>query len=163
MYVMCVKEDIDISKVLKGLYMDFCKERREIEQQKYQLEKERKEFSRYMQAENRRMEQQEQLFEMKFKVLEEELRKLADEKAEMEKKKAYYERLENFERGYQQAVDDAKIVRGELFFRGVENRLSLKKRYKDLIKIYHPDNIAGDNATVLEINKQYDYLCKVYG
>lgn len=143
--------------------MDFCKERKEIEEQKYQLEKERKEFSQYIQAENRRMEQQEQLFEMKLKILEEELRKFADEKAEFEKKKAYYEHLEEFERRHQQVMDDERIVRGELFFRGVENRLSLKKRYKDLIKIYHPDNLAGDNETVLEINKQYDYLCKVYG
>lgn len=142
--------------------MDVCKERKELEEERYQLEKEKKEFSRYVQAENHRMEQQEQLFEMKLKILEEELRKLADEKAEFEKKKAYYEHLEEFQHR-QQVIDDRKIVRGELFFRGVENRLSLKKRYKDLIKIYHPDNLAGDNETVLEINKQYDYLCKVYG
>ena len=142
--------------------MNICEERKELEEQKHQLEKEKKEFLRYIQAENRRIEQQEQLFEMKLKILEEELRKLADEKAEFEKKKAYYEHLEEFQ-SHQNAINEGKIVCGELFFRGVENRLSLKKRYKDLIKIYHPDNLAGDNETVLEITKQYDYLCKVYG
>ena len=142
--------------------MNVCEERKELEEERYQLEKEKKEFSRYIQSEKHRIEQQEQLFEMKLKILEEELRKLADEKAEFEKKKAYYEHLEEFQHR-QQAVEEGKIVRGELFFRGVENRLSLKKRYKDLIKIYHPDNLAGDNDTVVEITKQYNYLCKVYG
>ena len=141
--------------------MDICKERKELEKLRYQLEKEKKEFSKYIQLQNRRIEQQEQLFEMKLQILEEELRKLADEKVEFEKKKAYYEHLESFQ-NRQEPVNEGKIVRGELFFRGVENRLSLKKRYKDLIKIYHPDNLAGDNETVLEINKQYDYLSKVY-
>lgn len=34
----------------------------------------------------------------------------------------------------------------------------LKKRYKDLIKIYHPDNVAGDTRTVQEINKEYEKM-----
>ena len=49
-----------------------------------------------------------------------------------------------------------------MFFRGVDNSLALKKRYKDLIKIFHPDNVAGDNDTVQLINREYSNLRDVY-
>ena len=55
------------------------------------------------------------------------------------------------------------MIRGELFFRGVGNKKSLKKRYKDLIKIYHPDNVDGDNSTVLAITQEYENLSQMYG
>ena len=45
-----------------------------------------------------------------------------------------------------------------MFFAGVSSELALKKRYKDLIKIYHPDNISGDTNTIQEINREYDEL-----
>lgn len=45
-----------------------------------------------------------------------------------------------------------------IFFHGVRNPLSLKKRYKDLIKIFHPDNIAGDKEIIQRINKEYEML-----
>ena len=57
---------------------------------------------------------------------------------------------------------EKNIVRGDLFFCGVGSKQSLKKRYKDLIKIYHPDNLDGDNDTIQEINREYDHLSKVF-
>ena len=30
--------------------------------------------------------------------------------------------------------------------------------YRDLLKIYHPDNIGGDTYTIQEINREYDCL-----
>ena len=53
-----------------------------------------------------------------------------------------------------EAVDDGK----ELLFRGVHNQLSLKKRYKDLLKIFHPDNLCGDREVVQIINAEYTNL-----
>ena len=49
-----------------------------------------------------------------------------------------------------------------MFFSGVGSRQSLKKRYKDLIKIYHPDNLDGDKDTIQEINSEYNKLCAIY-
>ena len=43
------------------------------------------------------------------------------------------------------------------------DEISLKKRYKDLIKIYHPDNLAGDTGTIQEINREYDKLKEKLG
>ena len=43
----------------------------------------------------------------------------------------------------------------KIFFKGVVDRESVKKRYKALLKIYHPDNMNGDNDLVLAINEEY--------
>ena len=139
--------------------MTLIEERQELEEQRRNLDLEKKEFFRKVEIEDRRLEQQKNLFEMKFQILEAELVKLAAEKEEIEKKKAFYERVEEFQaRSYAQLPDNQV---GELFFRGVASQQSLKKRYKDLIKIYHPDNVDGDNSLVVEINKEYNHLSQV--
>ena len=42
-----------------------------------------------------------------------------------------------------------------ILFRNATNPLSLRKRYKDLMKIFHPDNLAGDEELVQMINKEF--------
>ena len=138
--------------------MTLVEERKELEEERRNLELEKKEFFRKVENEERRLEQQNALFEMKFQILEAELVKLAAEKEEIERKKAFYERVEEFHaRSY--AIPDQQV--GELFFRGVASQQSLKKRYKSLIKIYHPDNVDGDDSLVIEIKKEYDHLRQV--
>ena len=145
--------------------MTLEEERRALDEQRRSLERERREFTRRVEIEDRRLEQQQQLFEMKFKILEEELQKLATEKAHVEKQKAFYSRVTDYEtnsRASERAVKASNIVKGELFFSGVGSKQSLKKRYKDLIKIYHPDNLDGDTDTIQEINSEYNKLCALY-
>ena len=145
--------------------MTLEEERRALDEQRRSLERERREFTRRVEIEDRRLEQQQQLFEMKFKILEEELQKLATEKAHVEKQKAFYSRVTDYEtnsRASERAVKESNIVKGELFFSGVGSKQSLKKRYKDLIKIYHPDNLDGDKETIQEINSEYNKLCAIY-
>ena len=98
-----------------------------------------------------------QLFQMKWKLLEDEVKKLADERAKLEEQKNSYERERRFEEAGRTDIS-IQLVRGEMFFAGVTSELALKKRYKDLIKIYHPDNVSGDTNTVQEINREYDQL-----
>ena len=137
-------------------------ERRALEEQLRTLERERREFTRRVEIEDRRLEQQQKLFEMKFKILEEELVKLATEKEQVQKQKAFYH-FEFFSSGAtRKNVPKNNVVKGEMFFSGVESKQSLKKRYKDLIKIYHPDNLDGDTDTIQEINSEYNKLCAVY-
>ena len=97
---------------------------------------------------------------MKFKILEEELMKLATEKEQVKKQKAFYQRVSDF--NAQSEEKSSNVVKADMFFSGVGNKQSLKKRYKDLIKIYHPDNLDGDNNTIQEINSEYNKLCAVY-
>ncbi len=53
----------------------------------------------------------------------------------------------------QNFLDDADVL-----FAGVNSPMALKKRYRDLLKIYHPDNVAGDSRVVLVINQEYERL-----
>lgn len=102
---------------------------------------------------------------MKFRILEEELQKLATEKAHVERQKEFYSRVAEHETNGRVSSLTEKgngIVKGELFFSGVGSKQSLKKRYKDLIKIYHPDNMDGDTDTIQEINSEYNKLCALY-
>ena len=43
-----------------------------------------------------------------------------------------------------------------LYFRGVDNQLALRKRYKDLLKIYHPDNLDGDARMAVAIKETFE-------
>lgn len=96
---------------------------------------------------------------MKWKILEEEVQKLADERLQVEKQRDFL-RYVNEHEAYSR--EEGARVKGDMFFVGVENTQSLKKRYKDLLKIYHPDNVAGDAETLLEINREYDKLKSIY-
>lgn len=146
--------------------MTLDEERRELEEQRRILERDREAFIRRVEIEDRRLEQQQKLFDMKVRILEEELVKLASEKQHVARQREFYSRVNAFESQSSQqgaaASAPAKVVKGELFFSGVGSKQSLKKRYKDLIKIYHPDNLDGDKSTVQEINREYDQLSKVF-
>lgn len=141
--------------------MTLEEERRALKEQRRKLEREQQEFTRRVEIEDRRLEQQQRLFDMKVKILEEELVKLATEKQQIERQKAFYSKVNEFEQKSAQ-TNSSNVVKGELFFSGVGSKQSLKKRYKDLIKIYHPDNMDGDKNTIQEINREYDHLSKVF-
>lgn len=69
------------------------------------------------------------------------------------------ERQKEYEKNAQKETEqnkysDEKIV----YFTGVKDADSLKKRYRDLLKIYHPDNQNGDTSTVQQIQKEYELL-----
>lgn len=136
---------------------NLVEQRRELEQMHKTVAQEREELDRRIAWEDQRMEREKQLFEMKLRILEEELANLATEKQRFEQQKAFYNRVQEFEK--QRDTQEPQVVRGEMFFVGVENKTSLKKRYKELIKIYHPDNADGDNSTIQEINNEYQKLC----
>ncbi len=51
---------------------------------------------------------------------------------------------------------------GTSYFAGVNDIKSLKKRYHDLLKIYHPDNQNGDTTVSKQIQEEYDILFKKY-
>lgn len=140
-------------------------ERNSLEEQRRQLEREKQEFERRMAFENKKLEQQQQLFDMKVKILEEELVKLAADKKKVEQQREFYYRVKDFQEEdmANNGSDNSNVIKGDIFFAGVGNRISLRKRYRNLIKIYHPDNIDGDNNTIQEINREYDRLSKSFG
>lgn len=133
-------------------------ERRKFEQEQREFARQKREFEYTKNSEMNHIKQEQHLFDIKWKILEDELQKLASDKQHFEKQKDFYSRVKDFESGHKKS--GSNVLKGELFFTGVNNELTLKKRYKDLIKIYHPDNLGGDTGTLQEINRQYDKLRK---
>ncbi|MCR5415311.1 MAG: molecular chaperone DnaJ [Pseudobutyrivibrio sp.] len=128
----------DRHKELEKAWNDLLKEKREVE------------------ARTKALNQQEMQFQLKWELLIKETQKLADDKKQFERKKKFYDQVQA--NSVEPYVEDDNIVNGEMFFSGVTTPKALKKRYKELIKIYHPDGESGDNATVAEINREYDNL-----
>ncbi|RKI35970.1 J domain-containing protein, partial [bacterium D16-59] len=46
------------------------------------------------------------------------------------------------------------------YFKSVSNLSELRKQYKELLKVHHPDN-GGNVADMQEINAEYDRLFKI--
>lgn len=53
-------------------------------------------------------------------------------------------------------------INGTSYFAGVNDMKSLKKRYRDLLKIYHPDNQNGDSSVSRQIQEEYESLSKKF-
>lgn len=136
-------------------------EKRELERARRAFEREKREYTLWQQSEDGRLKSEDKLFQMKWKILEEELKKLADEKQQVEKQRNFYRYVEEHEKKSQTQVAKGRGM-GEMFFVGVGSEHALKRRYKDLIKIYHPDNLDGDTGTIQEINREYDRLKAIY-
>lgn len=78
--------------------------------------------------------------------LNEDRRKLEQERERLAQEKKY--------------TTEAMYEGSEILFKGVHSQLALKKRYKDLMKIYHPDNLCGDRDVVQLINAEYANLSR---
>lgn len=156
--------DADLKEIKRWFFKENIRleqQRKDLEEQRKQLERQKKDFQREQSATNsqnrmlrRQLEHEKHLFDMKWKVLEDELRRLAEDKRQIEKERREYQALrEN---------PSPANLHYEIFFVGVNSKQALKKRYKDLIKIFHPDNLAGDKETLQEINREYDTLRQIF-
>ena len=102
----------------------------------------------------KQLESQRDLFEQKWNILE----RLAIDKDKFEREKLIYK--DKVYREARRSMSNAENVK--IFFKGVEDTASLKKRYKALLKIYHPDNMHGDKELLQAINTEYERLSRFY-
>lgn len=49
-----------------------------------------------------------------------------------------------------------------VYFKGINSSDGLRKRYKELMKMYHPDNQYGDNDVCIIVQREYEYLIKKF-
>lgn len=104
-------------------------------------------------SERKRLKEETAFFDKKLEILQNGFCQLDMDRKQFEREKKVY--LQNL------FIADRNILEeGTGFFKGVTNQLGLKKRYKDLMKIFHPDNMCGDIDTVKRINEQYEVLKK---
>lgn len=134
---------------------------KELEQMQEQFREEKEQFQEEMKALNRKMAAERQrlkddslFFEKKMEILKGGFTELDMDRRRLEKEWA---RLEAEKEVMQRPVYSGVGEVSDLF-RGVKNPLALKKRYKDLIKIFHPDNVAGDKEMIQKINIEYENL-----
>ncbi len=157
----CFKQTVEIEHKKQKL----ADEKLTMDEERRKLDREKREFLLKKEMDQSRLKQEQHLFDMKWKILEDELLKLAAEKQQLQRQKEFYSRVHAYEhtntRSY--AHTSSNVIKGELFFIGISDEESLRKRYRDLIKIYHPDNLAGDTGTLQEINREYDKLKKRLG
>ena len=100
----------------------------------------------------KQLESQREKKKKKWNILERETRQLAIDKDKFEREKLIYK--DKVYREARRSMSNAENVK--IFFKGVEDTTSLKKRYKALLKIYHPDNMHGDKELLQAINTEYE-------
>lgn len=137
----------------------------ELQDLKRKLDRERNSLAMMEKTLKKRYEDNEAFIAKKQKIIEDAYQQLAlDRKAlecerlnfEHERNKYRRQKMSGARQTYQPHASGA--YEGSNFFRGVDNESSLKKRYKELLKIFHPDNKCGDTKTLLLIQTEYESL-----
>lgn len=148
---------------LEDLRDAIAKEKSELEELKAELEKSRVQFDKEVEEINKSIEgsrkklendliflnKKQAILESGFKQLDTDRQRLNREKEEFanfKEKNSQIRRVPTLE--YRQGI----------FFKGITTEKGLKKRYKDLIKVFHPDNVSGDTYTLQNINREYETL-----
>ena len=155
----------ELGELRLWLFKETCKlenQKRSLDERKEALIKEREKFIEDKRRTMSRLERErdalwekEDLADQKLEMLRAAYDKLEDDKQALERERDQLNKERSIGAG-------SYIAGGDNFFAGVNSPLSVKKRYRDLIKIYHPDNLCGDKRTLLIINQEYEYLCRMY-
>ena len=112
-------------------------------------------IERKLETATRKLTNDKALFEQRLEILNNGFDQLSSDRKRLD---AEYRRLER-ERAYQRENEYDAM---DLLFRGANTPLTIKKRYKELMKMFHPDNICGDADMVRLINQEYEDLCRQY-
>lgn len=104
--------------------------------------------------ERKRLKEENLFFDKKMAILQDGFKQLDEDRRKFEREKHQYEQRmlldeNNSRTGY--SMDGI----AEVLFRSAGNPLTLRKRYRDLMKIFHPDNLCGDEELVQMINKEF--------
>lgn len=150
------RENIRLSlerKNLEELFEKFLQEKKQFQSEMHLL-------NQSVLLERKRLKDESSFFDKKMEILQNGFRALEFDRKQLERERLRFETEKSVhEEHYEYA---GSKVRAHVFFKGVTSQLALKKRYKDLMKIFHPDNLCGDNETVLAIGREYEKLRKEY-
>ena len=143
---------VTAEKELKHMQEQFLDE-------KIQFQEEMKLLNHKISGERQRLKEDTIFFEKKMEILKNGFNQLDIDRRRLDKDwaKLTAEKKRIEERIIYDSTGDVSI-----FFQGVRTPIALKKRYKDLIKIFHPDNAAGDKDIIQRINREYEALKTKY-
>lgn len=139
---------------LKNEQRELTEEQDRLAKQKTQFRSEVDMVKNRIGLEQKRLKDDNLFFEKKMQILQDGFKQLDLDRSRFEKERSRF-LLEK------ELWDGEQVVAGKedvaaVLFRGVNNPLALRKRYKDLLKIFHPDNLAGDVELVQLINREYE-------
>jgi DNA repair exonuclease SbcCD ATPase subunit len=163
---------------LKELKLWLFKESIRLSNEKHELEMERRDFLNEREntrEENRRYEEhlalktkqlrnEEELIEQKHDIIKRGVEELDRDRQALKAREMLIRETEARLEESRSTLDSGEI--NDVLFRGADNILLIKKRYKDLMKMFHPDCLGGDTEMVKALNKTYDRLlreCDSYG
>jgi len=157
----------ELKKVKVWLFkenMRLSNERSEFEQARDKFLKERvklrdelDELNRRTVLERKRLKEENLFFEKKMAILQDGFRQLEEDRKKFERERRRM--LEELQYSREEAEETHTSAGNtglvEMLFRSVSNPIALRKRYRDLVKIFHPDNMFGDAELAQMINKEY--------
>ena len=132
-------------------------ERRQLQREKRQLSIEMNQLRDSAEYERKRLKDDEHMLEKKQKIIQRAYALMEEDRSRLKEEYRQVEQEKIRLRKANAAARKEVYVTG-LFFRGVDNIIALKKRYKELMKIYHPDNNCGDEEMIIKINEEYEQL-----
>ena len=139
---------------LKKLQDSFMKDR-------VSLRDELNELNRRTTQERQRLRQENLFFDKKMDILKDGFRALEEDRRKFEREKEEFESGRRIAMSDIQAPDLSLLSESDfdaiasVLFANVTSPGMLRKRYKDLVKIFHPDNLCGDERLSRAINKEY--------
>lgn len=164
-------EDDPLDELKHWLFLENVRikqEKQALQDEREKLDKEKREFEKQkitlngsVSIQEKQLIRRKELFDKQWKIVEKELRKISVDKENLEKERREFEaERARFRQATIQPRDN--IQNASIFFAGVNSYSTLKRRYRDLLKIYHPDNENGDQSILLAINREFEALKNKY-
>lgn len=132
---------------------EFIQVRDKFLQERVKLRDEIDELNRRTVLERKRLKEENLFFEKKMMILQDGFRRLEEDRRSFEREKKHMR--EELARQQESCEISSGSSVAEVLFRSVNNPLALRKRYRDLVKIFHPDNMFGDEELAQQINKEF--------
>ena len=123
-------------------------------QEQDQFREEMENLSRRIAMEQKRLREENLFFEKKLAILQDGFRKLDEDRQRFEQEKHRLEQSGRYQRENTNLLGQGDEV-AHILFRSAGNPLTLRKRYRDLLKIFHPDNFCGDAELMQYINREF--------
>lgn len=138
---------------LENAKREFASAQERFFNEQVKLHKEMDELKHRAAQERKRLKEESQFIEKKLAILQDGFRQLDEDRRDFERQKRALE--DKTHREYYEYDIPLLEESVNLMFRGANNPLALRKRYKDLVKIFHPDNLFGDKELAQSINREY--------
>ena len=119
------------------------------------VREENRRYEEHLSTRSRQLRREEELIEQKHEVIKRGFAELDRDRQDLAAREAAVRSMEASARSRESEAND-------VLFRGADNILLLKKRYKDLMKMFHPDCLGGDTEMVQSLNRTYDRLLGEY-